>query len=176
MPEESNIVEKNGLRLYSLPTALIASTPEYYRQNPTDMRAALSIIRDTSEVLDQLLEGGHSTIAGRLAGAFRNIGRDRIADEIISTMRAAGYDVRENDPFVIRITHLSLTHEESPYVNRIRLMWQEMREPIIKRFPVAPGLQTDAESYLKRVEDVYVMDAYHSLSIEGRLQSQSETD
>ncbi len=38
-------------------------------------------------------------IAGRLAGAFRNIGRDRIADEIVKTMTAAGYAVRENDPF-----------------------------------------------------------------------------
>jgi len=49
--------------------------------------------------LARLLEGGHSTIAGRLAGAFRNIGRDRIADEIINTMRSAGYEIRENDPF-----------------------------------------------------------------------------
>jgi hypothetical protein len=47
------------------------------------MRAALSMVRDASEVLGRLLEGGHSTIAGRLAGAFRNIGRDRIADDII---------------------------------------------------------------------------------------------
>jgi len=37
------------------------------------------------------LDGGHSTIAGRLAGAFRNGGRDRFADEITKTMEAAGY-------------------------------------------------------------------------------------
>jgi hypothetical protein len=36
-------------------------------------------------------------IAGRLAGAFRNNGRDAIADEIVKTMAAAGYDVRESD-------------------------------------------------------------------------------
>lgn len=167
MPEANNIIEKNGLRLYSLPAALIACTLEYYRQNPTNMRAALSIVRDASEVLDQLLESGRSTIAGRLAGAFRNIGRDRIADDIIDTMRTAGYDVRENDPFAIRIPQLSLTHANSPYVNRISLMWQEMREPIIERFPAAPGLQADTKSYLKHVDDVYVTDAYHSLSIEG---------
>ena len=67
MPEEKDIVEKDGLRLFSLPTALIACAPGYFRQNPTDMRAALSMVRDASEVLDRLLEGGHSTIAGRLA-------------------------------------------------------------------------------------------------------------
>jgi hypothetical protein len=57
------------------------------------------VIRDASGILTRLLEGGHSTIAGRLAGAFRNVGRDRIADDITKTMSAAGYDVREKDPF-----------------------------------------------------------------------------
>jgi fido (protein-threonine AMPylation protein) len=131
------------------------------------MRAALSMVRDASEVLGRLLEGGHSTIAGRLAGAFRNIGRDRIADDIINTMRKAGYDVRENDPFEAQALAVLPAHKQSPYVNRIRLLWQEMRAPIIERFPAAPGLPKDIAAYLKRVEDVYVTDAYHSLSIEG---------
>jgi Fic family protein len=57
--------------------------------------------------------------------------------------------------------------ETSPYVNRIRLLWQKMREPVIARFPEAPGIPRDAEAYIKRVNDAYVTDAYHSLSIEG---------
>jgi hypothetical protein len=40
------------------------------------------MIRDASGLLARLLEGGHSKIAGRLAGTFRNIGRDRTADDI----------------------------------------------------------------------------------------------
>jgi fido (protein-threonine AMPylation protein) len=167
MPEDSEIQEKDGLRLFSLPAALIACAPGYFRQNPTDMRAVLSMERDASEVLGRLLEGGHSTIAGRLAGAFRNIGRDRIADDILNTMRKAGYDVRENDPFEAQVLAVLPAHTQSPYINRIRLLWQEMRAPIIERFPAAPGLPKDIEVYLKRVEDVYVTDAYHSLSIEG---------
>ena len=167
LPDDKDIVEKEGLRLFSLTAALVACTPGTYRQNPTDMRAALSIVRDASEVLDQLLEGGHSTIAGRLAGAFRNIGRDQFADDIINTMRAAGYKVREEDPFKTKSPIILSSREQSPYVNRIRLMWQVMREQVIERFPEAPRLPKDTESYLKHVEDVYVTDAYHSLSIEG---------
>lgn len=167
LPDDSDIEPKDGLRLFSLPAALLACAPGFFRQNPTDMRAALSMVRDASEVLGRLLEGGHSTIAGRLAGAFRNIGRDRIADEIVKTMRTAGYDVRESDPFEKQIPAILPAREQSPYVNRIRLMWQEMREPIIRRFPAAPGLPKDTKVYLKRVEDIYVTDAYHSLSIEG---------
>ena len=167
LPDDKDIVEKEGLRLFSLSAALVACAPGTYRQNPTDMRAALSIVRDASEVLDRLLEGGHSTIAGRLAGAFRNIGRDRIADDIVNTMRAAGYKIREDDPFETQIPMTLSSREPSPYVNRIRLMWQEMREQVIERFPEAPGLPKDTKAYLKHIEDVYITDAYHSLSIEG---------
>lgn len=167
MPEEKDIEEKDGLRLFSLPATLIACAPGYFKQNPTDMRAVLPMVHDASEVLEQLLEGGHSTIAGRLAGAFRNIGRDRIADDIVKTMRAAGYTIRESDPFETQAPIILSARAESPYVNRIRLMWQEMRGPIIERFPAAPGLPKETKVYLKRVEDVYVTDAYHSLSIEG---------
>jgi hypothetical protein len=59
------------------------------------------------------------------------------------------------------------TREISPYVNRIRLLWQKMRESIICIFPKAPGLPSDVGAYMKSVADAYVTDAYHSLSIEG---------
>ncbi|MFO7542717.1 MAG: Fic family protein [Thiobacillus sp.] len=167
LPQRQDIVELDGLRLFSLPPALVACPPGFFTQNPTDARAALSMVRDSSDVLVHLLGGGHSTIAGRIAGAFRNIGRDSLANEIIGAMRAAGYEVRENDPFDTRPPVILGPRETSPYVNRIRLMWQEMRAPVIERFPRAPGLPSDIEGYLKRVEDVYLTDAYHSLSIEG---------
>ncbi len=93
IPEEGEIVELDGLRLYALPAALVACSPRCFRQAPTDARAALALVRDASDVLERLLEGGHSTIAGRLAGAFRNIGRDRIADDLVKAMQAAGGSV-----------------------------------------------------------------------------------
>jgi hypothetical protein len=167
VPGDKDIEEKERLRLFSLPAALIASSPAFFEHNPTDARAGLATIRDASEVLDRLLEGGHSTIAGRLAGAFRNIGRDRIADDILSAMRAAGYDVREQDPFASRIDLALPRREASPYAGRIRLMWRQMRGTVIEKFPAAPGLPKNIHTYLKHVEDVYATDAYHSLSIEG---------
>lgn len=167
VPEAQDVRELEGLRLFALPPALVACSARFYTQNPSDARAALAMMRDASDILPRLLEGGHSTIAGRLAGAFRNIGRARVADDIVATMRAAGYDVRENDPFEALAPMLLGARETSPYVNRVRLMWQAMREPVIARFPKAPGLPRDIQTYLKRVGDVYVNDAYHSLSIEG---------
>ena len=167
LPDEKHMNEMGSLRLFSLPAALISCSPEYFTQNPTDVRAALSIIRDASEILPLLLERGKSIVAGRLAGAFRNIGRERIADEIVKTMRAAGYDVRESDPFN-NLPAITLSrHTPSPYANRIRLMWQQMRQTVIDAFPPAPGLPVNVKTYLEHVDDLYPADAYNSLSIEG---------
>lgn len=167
LPEPTQLTIKNGLRLYNLPAALIACGKQHFVNNPSDVRAALAMIRDASEVLEQLLEGGHSSIAGRLAGAFRNIGRSQIADDIMGTMRAAGYDVRETDPFEQPSSVSFSNREKSPYVNRIRIMWEDMRDTVIAHFPVSPLQTVNKSSYMQHIENVYVTDAYHSLSIEG---------
>ncbi|MFE9083108.1 Fic family protein [Brevundimonas sp. NPDC003935] len=156
-----------SLRVYKVEAALIASGPGVYATFPMEMRAVLAGQRDFSAVLERLLNGGHSVIAGRLAGACRNIGRDREADDILETMRAAGYDVRETDPFAGRLPGFVYRRDESPASQRIRLMWQTLREDISGRFPAPAEQPVVSEDYLQAVEDLYVTDAYHSLSIEG---------
>jgi hypothetical protein len=160
------IIEKDGMRILTLPTSLIYCSVNTYTQNVTDARTALSMIKDSSDILTLLLEGGHSVIAGRLSGAFRNNGQDKIADDIIKTMGAAGYNIRESDPFESKLTIKLSQREKSPYVNRIKLMWHEMRIPVLEIFPKEPGLPKNKAAYMKKVEEIYVTDAYHSLSIE----------
>ncbi|MGZ8519481.1 MAG: Fic family protein [Candidatus Binatia bacterium] len=46
-------------------------------------------------------------------------------------------------------------------------MWQQMRGPVIEKFPASPEQRREITAYLKHVQEVYVTDAYHSLSIEG---------
>ena len=167
LPGVADRKEEAGLRLFSVESALIACSPNYFSNNATDVRTVLPMIRNASGLLARLLEGGHTVIAGRLAGAFRNIGLDRIADDIVKTMAAADYAVRENDPFTDKPSLVIGARETSPYVNRLRLLWQKMREPVIERFPKAPGPPRNIDAYLKRVNDAYLTDAYHSLSIEG---------
>jgi fido (protein-threonine AMPylation protein) len=167
LPPLADRIEREGLRMFSLESALIEASPRYFQQHAIDARAAMALIRDVSGLLARLLEGGHSTIAGRLAGALRNGGRDRLADEILETMTAAGFTVRESDPFTDRPEVVLSPREISPYVNRIRLLWGTMRGSVIEAFPKPPGLPRHPAGYLKRVEEAYVTDAYHSLSIEG---------
>jgi hypothetical protein len=160
------MVTPNGIRMYNLQSALIYSSASTYTRNAIDARTVLSLIRDASELLPVLLENGHTTLAGRLAGAFRNIDRDKIADQIIDTFKQADYDIREEDPFESKLDLKLSTRERSPYANRIRLMWTQMREVVIKNFPASPGIPANHDLYIKNIDDIYLTDAYHSLSIE----------
>lgn len=167
LPAATDMEVKDGLRIMTLPSALIHASPGQYIANPLDLRAAMAMIPDASDILRRLLDGGHSIVAGRVAGAFRNIGRDRIADTIVETMKSAGYAVHETNPFVDKPAVTFANGEKSPYVNRLLLTWESMRKQVIKNFPTSPGLPKDASAYLQRVEGLYVSDAYNSLSIEG---------
>lgn len=167
MPEQNDIIKNNGLQIYSLPSALISCSPNYFQQNEIDVKTALSAIGDSSDILGLLLQGGHSRIAGRLTGAFRDIGRDQIATDIIETMRKADYDVREVNPFSENNIYTFNSRERSPYVNRLHLLWNKMREDIIDSFPKVSSTNNNAKKYLEHIDDIYKADAYNSLSIEG---------
>jgi hypothetical protein len=167
LPARENMQRIDDLNVYSLAAALVYCSPGFFRNNPTDARAALSAIPNPSDLLKILLQDGLSNGAARIAGAFRNIGRVRFADEIIQTMKTAGYECRVEDPFEDPAPIIFLKTERSPYVSRIKLLWETMREPVIERFPAVPGLPRNPGAYLKQVQNNYVTDAYHSLSIEG---------
>lgn len=167
VPAAADIQVIEGLRVMRLPAALITCAPGHFAAHPVETRTALAMIADAAEVLGRLLDGGHSSIAGRLAGAFRNIGRDQVADAIIATMRSAGYTVTEADPFADRPPVAIGQCDTSPAVNTLRMAWATMRQAVLEGFPPPPGLPRDVDAYLHRVEDAYATDAHHSLAIEG---------
>lgn len=164
-PAATQLLE--GIRVMRLETALIYCSPRQFSTNPVDLRAALSMLPDASSLLRHLLAGGQSVVAGRLAGAFRNIGRDAIADNILATLRSADYTVSEQDPFLDSSPIVLHSWGSSPYVNRLRMLWQQYRHAVIDNFPPSPGPVSDPAGYLQQVEDIYLTDAYNSLSIEG---------
>ena len=166
LPLKSEVEVLDGLNVLSLSSALVNASSNTYLQNATDMRTALSLVKSSSDILSILLSGGQSIIAGRLAGAFRNIKKDKIADDIIKTMQGVGYDVRELDPFNDHLYISFSSKDASPYANRIRIMWSDFRKVILEKFPAAPGMPKNIEKFISSVKEIYVTDAYHSLSIE----------
>ena len=166
MPPGADLTVRDGLRIFTPAAALIRVSEAFIANNPIESRVVLASLRDGSELLRRLLDGGHSVVAGRLAGALRGIGRSELADELATTMKAAGYDVRESDPFKGRAP-VAPAAAVPPIVGRMREMWESMRAQVHTIFPPPPGLPRNRAAYLKSVEDLYQSDAYHSLSIEG---------
>lgn len=167
LPPSQDIDIKDGLRLYALTPALIHCSAKFFSQYPIETRAILSMYKNASDILHYLLEEGHSKIAGRLCGAFKNIGKKQISEEIQQTMESAGYQIREEDPFSTNTPIDFSTTNSPPYCSRLEVMWHQMRPSIIDHFPKPSFTITNNEKYLEKVEESYTNDAYHSLSIEG---------
>jgi fido (protein-threonine AMPylation protein) len=167
MPAPRNLVMRDGLRLFSPAASLVGVGETFFARNPVESQVVLASLADASDLLRLLLDGGNSTKAGYLAGAFRRIGRTELAEEIVRAMKRAGYDVRESDPFDAGLTLGRPRPGAVPIVGRLEMMWQATRDTVIKNFPKAPGLPKDSGTYLRNVDEIYQSDAYHSLSIEG---------
>ncbi len=161
-------VQKDGIWIMGMEEAICRIPQSYFEQNPIDAEIALRSIKNTSKLLEYLLKGKHSTIAGRLIGAYTFIGEKQTADLIKATMTAADYLPKVYNPFSTEKPTLRKGFRyTSPYCARIESLWYQMREEILVHFPIEPGLVKDAEVYLQKIEEQYVNDAYNSLSIEG---------
>ncbi|HAT2038333.1 TPA: cell filamentation protein Fic [Legionella pneumophila subsp. pneumophila] len=167
MPAAQDIEIKQDMRIYAIVPALLYCSPKFFSQYPTEARSVLSMFNSASDLLHYLLEEGHSWIAGRICGALQNIGKSHIAEEIKKTMESAGYQIREEDPFLTNTPiDFSATYKPA-YRSRLEVMWHDMRDTVRENFP-KPRLTTiDIKKYIEQVDEKYISDAYHSLSIEG---------
>lgn len=167
MPPSGDLELQDELRTFKGAAALLKVPEPFYLRYPIEAQIVLSNIKDASTLLRRLLAGGNSAVAGRLAGALRRVGRNDAADEIVATMKAADYVVREADPFEAKRQLAVLEPVRAPIIGRLKALWASHRQAVIDNFPQAPGLPKDKGAYLKSIDDVYRNDAYHSLSIEG---------
>lgn len=167
LPPSVEVELRYGVRLYPLAYALLLVGPDYYRRNSLEARTCLASLRDVTPVVTAALEGGYTSRAGRVAGALRSIGREEMADQLISTMKQVGYSIQEENPFEedIRLERF----EPSPYASRLRLMWMKMCPKVValKESAGIHPVAKDVESVLAMMDATYIKDSYNSLSIEG---------
>jgi hypothetical protein len=167
LPPSDQVEVRGGLRVLTLPVALTRVPAHFFQAHATEAQIALAALPDASDLNRELLRGGHSVVAGRLAGALRAVGRAPLADDVLGTMRAAGFLVAEQNPFLVDPPGVAMMRMASPAVQRLQLMWRAMREAVLAHVPDPPGLPADSTAYLSAVREQYRSDAYHSLSIEG---------
>ncbi len=166
-PPAADLELKNGLRVYGIAAALTRAQPDFFSLYPIETQVVARTIREPSQLLVRLLDGGHATIAGRLAGLFRRLGQAPIADDIVATMKAADHDVRESDPLDPDCVIAPPAPSTPPIVARLQTLWATARATVLAEFPKAKGLPEDHDACLQTIDGVYKLDAYHSLSIEG---------
>ena len=167
LPPSVEMEPQYGVHIYPLAYALLLVGPDYYRRNALEARTCLASLRDVTPVVVAAMDGGYTSRAGRVAGALRSIGRDEMADQLLSMMKQVGHSVQEENPFGedIRLDH----YEPSPYASRLRLMWMKMRPKVVSAMEAAgvhPVAQ-NTESILSMMDATYIKDSYNSLSIEG---------
>ncbi len=163
-PELRTLVQ--GLRALTLEAALVRAAPNVWQSDPRTITLALAHLKDASRLSRILLDGGHSVVAGRLAGGLRAARREDLAEEITRNMEAAGYVVVASNP-IISPAFAERARIESPYCGRIRILWAEMRAHVQRIWTVPAKRWKNKRDYLKDADERYAADAYHSLSIEG---------
>lgn len=167
LPQSVEAEPRYGTHLYPLASALLMVQPDYYRRHSLEARTCLASLRDVATVVAAALDGGFTSRAGRVAGALRSIGREEMADQLLSMMRQVGHAVQEENPFAedVRLERFEL----SPYASRLRLMWMKMRPVVVSALEGAGihPLRQDAASVRAMMDATYIKDSYNSLSIEG---------
>ena len=169
-PDRKNLPKatesRQGVQIMPLALALTRVSPAFFRQSPTNAEIALRLARpdDLSRVL--LSDSMFRAAAGRLVGAYRHCGLNEPAERLAADLHGAGMEFEETNPFVAPPKLPVGILFSSPYVGRLKALWQHVRPTVLENFPPAPGLP-EAEAYLHHVDEIYTHDAYHSLSIEG---------
>ena len=157
-----------GLWIMRLPYALCRLSPAYFHNAPRNVEIALnSPALSVAEISRTVFK--YETFAGaeRIIGAYKHLGEQRKGEQLKGDLVAAGYKIKEIDPFVEYEPKLNLTRSISPYAARIHAMWHAMRKEVVRVMPEAPGLKRSMTTELRLMQEKYKEDAYHSLSIEG---------
>lgn len=156
-----------GINVLPFEYALSKMTTTFYQQQPQEAEIALRMLASPEKILRYLLKDGMAQQAGRIIGALRHMGNNVFADTILTTMKAAGFSVTENNPFQKQPLLTNTSILKSPYSARIKTMWEQTRSEVIKIFPKPAKTAKERKLLIKNIDNIYVQDAYHSLSIEG---------
>ncbi len=158
---------RNGVQVMPLAFALIRATPSYFTLSATNAELALRSVR--VEELSRALLGDEVNVvaAGRMVGGLQHLGLGESASRLAADLKAAGVALKPQNPFVRPARLMGGVSLPSPYAGRIEAMWNDLRDDVLAHFPPASRSKPSRAAYLRRVNEIYTHDAYHSLSIEG---------
>jgi hypothetical protein len=164
------LVEYQGVKVYPLETALANSVPTSFQKHPFSMQVALRTA-NLDKLAEALLRSKNVASAGRIIGAYDSLNMRVESKKLEAIMNGAFGSIKVKNPFVAPPVILAVEKKEAASAHRIRILWEQMREEIIVGFPdYKPEVDfysKPLDATLKLVNELYIHDAYHSLSIEG---------
>jgi Fic family protein len=164
-PKEINKAQE--INVLHLEYAICKMAASFYQQQPQEAEIAIRMLKSPEKILRILLKEGMAGQAGRIIGALRHLNKNSFADTILKAMTAAGFAIIENNPFQEKPLLANTSILKSPYSARIKTSWEKTRTEIIKIFPQPVKSAKERKILLENVDNIYIQDAYHSLSIEG---------
>jgi len=158
-----------GVKIFSLEMALLKSVPMSFQKSPLSMQIALANA-NLDKLVESLLHTKNAASVGRLVGAYQSLGMRAESKKLQVMMESIFEKIKIIDPFTAPLVILEVNKKEAPSASRVRILWQSMRQDIIDKFS-----EIDASDFhfkplnetLDAINEIYIHDAYNSLSIEG---------
>lgn len=161
----AQIEMKDGINVIPLNFALCKVPPSYFLNHSLNMEICLKSVTSPSDISRVLLSGKNVSAANRLIGAYKRLGDQNKSEQIKKDMESAGFSIHPVDPFEDqRLFLVGQSKLVSPYSGRILAMWATMREDVVALFPKS---SKTLKKTFNSIQELYVQDSYHSLSIEG---------
>ena len=164
------LTQSRGVVIFPLETALANSVPTSFQKNPVSMQVALRAA-ELDKLAEALLRSKNVASAGRIIGAYGALEMRVESKKLESIIGSAFGDIKVKDPFLVPPVILAAGKKENASARRIRIIWEQMRDEVIKGgSSIKPNFDFHSRSLdetLASIDEVYVHDAYHSLSIEG---------
>ena len=165
-----DLIEFHGVKVYPFEIALAKSTPTSFKNTPVSMQVALRNA-NFDKLTDALLKSKNVASAGRIIGAFDTLGMRAESKKLEAIMNGVFGKIKVTDPFDTTPAVLNINRKEAASAGRVRVLWQEMRQDVIDIFEKHNSsfdfLSRPLDETLDMIDEVYVRDAYNSLSIEG---------
>jgi len=160
----SEITQIRGLRVMTLPFAVCKITPSYFQKQPVEAQVALQAIQDPQDLIEIISKYQFRRPAARLLAAYKHLGMEMMAHAIETVLHDSGIRLKENNPFHGMPNPITSPRVRSPYYGRVITLWNMLRDQVISNFPKPVRVEKGLE---QTVNELYVQDAYNSLSIEG---------
>ncbi len=164
------LIECRGVKVYPLEAALANTVPTSFRNNPVSMQVALRSV-NFDKLADALLRSKNVASAGRIIGAYDALKMRAESKKLETIVKGVFESIKITNPFEIVPIILGEQKKEAASAKRVRILWQQMRQEIIDGFvECVPGFDfysRPLEETLNMIDEIYMRDAYNSLSIEG---------